>query len=620
MTMEKNIVDFLTSIDNTIQEAKKEVVPAEDVVTVRGKEVGADTFDKISGKKSQSNGSHGLFAVDEPTDDDLLENIDDILLSKNKKKLVVAIDAEMPFFIQGKAGWGKTSIIKKIAKKYGYTILTVYLDKAMKEDLGGIPVPVKNSLGHSYQEMVMPGWANYILERPEKKFLLFFDEMNQADPGVMNALMPIVQEKVICGIKFDNMIVGAAGNLQVENRDGVNELSGPLKSRFKPVIVWETNTPQAWMDAFKHLHRYWDSVFGEVFISAFEEREEMFANPREIEQKVFEFVDKLVKKKSGKYLDEEDIRDRLLELVDEDTELPDAKVQSYAEDLAEMVVEYIQNEGKLSERRKRSYRASDSVAGLDEDTVNAIKKALIDGVNSTGDYITLDNFGKYTWNGVTLTSQQVETAKTALSRFAKYKDDTGTTSTSSKPKKNRTYVFTPTTKKELKDYITREVRMNEQCDLNDIDVSGISDFSSLFENTNFNGDVSDWDMSKATTTKAMFKNTLFDGDISGWELGRVEDMSEMFLNSLYTGVKYSIADWNVSSCQLMSGMFKNSRFNGDISKWNIRNVVDMTGMFVKSAMKHNLSAWSSKLSSHVDTDDIFFGSPLEGEEEKMFKK
>ena len=159
--------------------------------------------------------------------------------------------AQEPFFILGEAGWGKTSIIKDMAKRFKRQVITIYLDKAEKEDLGGIPAPIKNADGRVTRKMLAPDWAEYMADHPETQFLLFFDEMNQATPDIMNALMPIVLEHQICGKKYDNFFVGAAGNFEHEN-DAVSDLSAPLTSRFKPIIVWETGTEEAWHEAFEH--------------------------------------------------------------------------------------------------------------------------------------------------------------------------------------------------------------------------------------------------------------------------------------------------------------------------------------------------------------------------------
>lgn len=272
-------------------------------------------FDKLDGKPADKNGTEkdGLkFGVNEPIDNDAVED-DDIDLNdpdntSSVEDLIDKFDAEEDFFIVGRAGWGKTSIIRKLAKKYKRDVITVYLDKAEATDLGGIPVPVegnktkakvKNALGQdeerdfAVQIKAMPSWAKIMLDNPDRKFLLFFDEMNQAAPDVMNALMPIVLEHEICEVKFDNFFVGAAGNFEDEN-GAVNELSGPLKSRFKPLIIWESGG-SAWKPAFKHLHKKWDKVLGKDFVDKFEQAADVFENPREIEMKIFDFVAKIKK-------------------------------------------------------------------------------------------------------------------------------------------------------------------------------------------------------------------------------------------------------------------------------------------------------------------------------------
>ena len=82
--------------------------------------------------------------------------------------------ADEPFFIMGEAGWGKTSIIKSMAKRFGRRVITIYLDKCEATDLGGIPVPREDKRGNAYVDSAMPAWAQYMLEHEDDQFLLFF--------------------------------------------------------------------------------------------------------------------------------------------------------------------------------------------------------------------------------------------------------------------------------------------------------------------------------------------------------------------------------------------------------------------------------------------------------------
>ena len=103
--------------------------------------------------------------------------------------------------------------------------------------------------------------------------------------------------------------------------------------------------------------------------------------------------------------------------------------------------------------------------------------------------------------------------------------------------------YQPKTKEELKDLIKKliEERGNE-ADLNDVDVSQITNMELLFAHSKFNGDISKWDIRKVESMEGMFYDSEFNGDISGW---------------------------NVSNVKNMNSMFYESQFNGDISKWNV---------------------------------------------------
>jgi len=263
-------------------------------------------MDNIDGKDADKNGTGGKMGMNEPVDPKVdaelgVEEINMKSLSKNEKRLLEKFIAEDDFFIVGKAGWGKTSIIKQFADKEGYKVITFYLDKAEASDLGGIPVATKNErTGKAEIQMAVPPFAAEIRDNPDQNYLLFFDEMNQAAPDVMNALMPIVLEHEIAGVKYDNFFCGAAGNFESEN-DAVNELSGPLKSRFKPLIVWETDTPESWKFAFKYLHKNWDDKVSKKLMDAFEEiAYGTFENPRELEHKIIEkYIWKLIQRKKN---------------------------------------------------------------------------------------------------------------------------------------------------------------------------------------------------------------------------------------------------------------------------------------------------------------------------------
>lgn len=369
---------------NEARKKKEEVEPSGEYYAAGGRMVKMDQLKKEEGKKATSNSSRGAWAINEPTDDEAFEasELTPEKLSKNKKALLAKFRAEEDFFIEGRAGWAKTSIIKKMAATFKRTVITVYLDKAMASDLGGIPIPTRSSRGNAKQEYAMPGWAAEMLENPDKKYLLFFDEMNQAPTDVQNALMPIVLEHEICGISFDNFFVGAAGNLQEENR-GVSALQGPLESRFKPIIKWEVNSQSAWNDTFEYLHKKWDGVFGPEFVERFHEEATLFANPREIEHKIFKFLQKIIASgEDNSMFDAEYFKDRLINLAyKNEDELTLTEKDKFSK-LAEDVYEFLMSGGESMKPKKKASKGREM---LSQEVQDLIYGAMRDG------FILLEN-------------------------------------------------------------------------------------------------------------------------------------------------------------------------------------------------------------------------------------
>ena len=121
------------------------------------------------------------------------------------------------------------------------------------------------------------------------------------------------------------------------------------------------------------------------------------------------------------------------------------------------------------------------------------------------------------------------------------------------------YNYYPKTKDELEDIINKRIESDgNECDLNDIYTSNITDMSDLFANSDFNGDISKWDVSNVTNMKGMFFYSNFNGDIY---------------------------KWNVSNVTNMIRVFSYSKFNSDISNWNVSNVTNSENIFYNCHIK-----------------------------------
>lgn len=127
------------------------------------------------------------------------------------------------------------------------------------------------------------------------------------------------------------------------------------------------------------------------------------------------------------------------------------------------------------------------------------------------------------------------------------------------------YNYFPKTKEELKQIIKDRIEIEgPACNLNDIDVSEITDMHNLFFHSKFNGDISKWNVSNVTDMSQMFEGSDFNGNISKWDVSKVISMEKMF---------------------------KDTDFNGDLSYWILNKNCDTELMFDNCALDDQSKKW-----------------------------
>lgn len=166
-----------------------------------------------------------------------------------KDIILACAKAKIPLLCHGKPGIGKSQIFKSVITKIlKIQFLDFRLSQVPIEDLAGLPIPMKIDTGKYLTVRSLPDFLP-----KEGEGCLFFDEINQANPAVLNAIFQLILDRKMLGTSYElpeGWFIMAACN-DFEYNKNVTEFEPPLNDRFLHVNF--DPDPQIWLNwAEKH--------------------------------------------------------------------------------------------------------------------------------------------------------------------------------------------------------------------------------------------------------------------------------------------------------------------------------------------------------------------------------
>jgi uncharacterized protein YqkB len=150
------------------------------------------------------------------------------------------MDASKNILIAGEAGTGKTEMLRSAANELGLS-MKYYSSSTLDPfaDLVGIPVPdTINKLVEYYRPREI-----------DAAQVIFFDELNRADPKTINAVMEIIQFRSINGEPLKNLKCVVAAINPVDKGYNTEELDIAVRDRFDFFLTSEVVADYAFFKA-----------------------------------------------------------------------------------------------------------------------------------------------------------------------------------------------------------------------------------------------------------------------------------------------------------------------------------------------------------------------------------
>jgi len=138
--------------------------------------------------------------------------------------ITAMVQAQIPTFVWGPPGIGKSSVVKQVAETNGYEFIDLRLALMDPTDLKGIPFYDKEQ----HQAL----WAPPSFLPKEGSGILFLDELNSAPPAVQASAYQLILDRKVGEYTLpEGWAIVAAGNREGD-RGVVYRMPSPLANRF----------------------------------------------------------------------------------------------------------------------------------------------------------------------------------------------------------------------------------------------------------------------------------------------------------------------------------------------------------------------------------------------------
>jgi hypothetical protein len=145
----------------------------------------------------------------------------------------------------------------------------------------------------------------------------------------------------------------------------------------------------------------------------------------------------------------------------------------------------------------------------------------------------------------------------------------------------------------------RAVAVQRYWDINDWDVSQVTDMSWLLHNSAFNDRIDGWDVRNVTAMKKLFYLALaFNQPLDTWNVSQVTTIESTFRGT--SSFNQSLSKWDASRVTILACMFCDATsFNQPVVSWTVSQVTNMTCMVCRApSFNQPLSTWDVSRVTH----------------------